>query len=320
VTDINLYVIPLKITITDTAHGAVVYDPTVADGCYTLADSTHPTDVSLVTQSPMFQTNLYDGGVGHAPKMNGVDVTQGVPSQYVDAYLRANWWTLVGGTNFHLNFIVTILPTQTLTSTVTGQANYVGGVDYTGCGKIGVIDINSFDPAVVTLLQGNASVSPGIFPMLLTNSVVLGNGSTNLFGGTCCILGYHSGFISGGKLQVYSPFSVSAPFGDVSTISHEVAEAVMDPTGNNATPSWGNEGQVVGGCQGNLEVGDPLSPGFGTPTNPYVITQNGFTYTLQELVFFDWFFGTPAHGAGGKFSDNSTFGGSAKICPPGGTN
>ena len=70
----------------------------------------------------------------------------------------------------------------------------------------------------------------------------------------------------------------------------------------NPTPPWGNTGQVVG-CQGNLEVGDPL-----TGTNiPPVTMPNGFTYNLQELAFFSCFFGAPTIGVDGWFSDNGTF-------------
>ncbi len=75
-----------------------------------------------------------------------------------------------------------------------------------------------------------------------------------------------------------------------------------DPFGNNATPPWGHTGQV-GGCQNNLEVGDPL-----TGTNaPPVVMPNGFTYHLQELAFFSWFYGAPSIGVNGWFSNNGTF-------------
>ena len=53
------------------------------------------------------------------------------------------------------------------------------------------------------------------------------------------------------------------------------------------------------------------------------IMMNGKSYQMQELGFFSWFFnrnGDPSIGAGGKFSANGTFSGSAKACPPGGTN
>lgn len=324
ITTIPLQIVPVSITITDAGHGAQTYDPTVADTCFTLSDSTHPTDLALVSNSPMFQNNLYDGGVGagHAPKINGIDVTQGVATQYVDAYVRANWWTLVQNTNYHLLFSVTVLPTQTMSFNSTTGQNYFSGVDFSGgCGKIGVVDIDAFDTATQALITGplSATIQTNTFPMFITGGVVMGAPGHDLFS-NCCVLGFHSGFLRGGTLQVYSPFAVNANFGDISTLSHEVTEAVFDPTGVNPTPVWGNEGQVVGQCQNNFEVGDPLSPGFGTPTVPYTITQNKFTYTLQELAFFNWFFGGTNSGAGGFYSSHGTFAGHAKLCPPGGTN
>jgi hypothetical protein len=105
---------------------------------------------------------------------------------------------------------------------------------------------------------------------------------------------------------------------DTVIASHEIAEFMNDPLGSNGTPLWGNVGQVpAGSCQGNLEVGDPLTGTFGT------IALNNYTYHLQEQAFFSWFFNstsTPSLGAGGKFSSSGTFAGPSKICPPGGTN
>jgi hypothetical protein len=80
---------------------------------------------------------------------------------------------------------------------------------------------------------------------------------------------------------------------------------------------------TAGHCQNNLEVGDPLSPNYPTPTNPIQVTNNstGVTYTLQELAFYSWFLGSnPSLGAGGMYSDNGTFTGFAKACPSGGSN
>jgi hypothetical protein len=104
---------------------------------------------------------------------------------------------------------------------------------------------------------------------------------------------------------------------DASIASHEIGEWMDDPLAYNATPPWGNVGQVSG-CQGNWEVGDPLSGVLMPP-----ITMNGKEYQMQELAFFSWYFnkdGAPSVGAGGKFSSNGTFQGPAKACPPGGTN
>ncbi|HEY6084755.1 MAG TPA: hypothetical protein VIU63_05130, partial [Nitrospira sp.] len=89
---------------------------------------------------------------------------------------------------------------------------------------------------------------------------------------------------------------------NTSILAHEVGEWANDPSTFNPTPPWGHTGQV-GACQGNLEVGDPL-----TGTNiPPVPMPNGFTYNLQELAFFSWFFGAPTIGLNGWFSNNGTF-------------
>ena len=85
-------------------------------------------------------------------------------------------------------------------------------------------------------------------------------------------------------------------------MAHEVGEWANDPIGLNPTPAWGHIGQQPG-CQDNFEVGDPLS---GTLV-PTVTMPDGFTYNLQELAYFSWFYGSPSIGAGGDFSNNETF-------------
>ena len=122
----------------------------------------------------------------------------------------------------------------------------------------------------------------------------------------CCILGYHGAF--GFPVQTYAPldFDTSGIFGgrieDTSIMAHEVGEWMDDPFGSNPTRAWGHVGQV-GGRQNNREVGDPL-----TGTNIHTVTvPNGYTYHLQELSLFSWFYGAPSIGAGGLFSDNGTF-------------
>jgi hypothetical protein len=102
---------------------------------------------------------------------------------------------------------------------------------------------------------------------------------------------------------------------DISASSHEIGEWMNDPLGNNATPAWGHIGQV-GGCQNNFEVGDPLS-GTLFPS----VALSGFTYHMQELAFFSWFYSAPSIATGSSdFSNNDTFKGDAILCPPGGTN
>lgn len=55
--------------------------------------------------------------------------------------------------------------------------------------------------------------------------------------------------------------------------------------------------------QANLDVGDPLT---GTDLAP-VKMPNGFSYHLQELAFFSWFYGAPSTAVHDWFSNNNTF-------------
>lgn len=251
--------------------------------------------------------------------MNGVNVGN---TQYIDANQRAQFWSYVGGTNYHLVFQFTVLPSVRLT--LPGQTYQFNNPAF-HCSTFAAVDINVMDNALQSLIAPGGpyagTVNVGNFPMFIMRNVVeteVVNGQTE-----CCILGYHSGFYNNGQLQVYSPFDLDTigGFGPgfTDTMSHEVAEAVNDPTGFNLTPTWGNIGQTLGVCQNNFEVGDPLSEGFGTPSKPFsVVGANGLTYSTQELAFFSWFYGGPSLGAGGLYSNNGSFKGYQILCANGG--
>jgi hypothetical protein len=134
----------------------------------------------------------------------------------------------------------------------------------------------------------------------------------------CCIVGYHGAFLNpahknGLQTYVVADFDSSGAFSgtdDVTDLSHEIAELINDPIGNNPTPPWGNVGQVSG-CQSNLEVGDPLS---GTEFS--VRMRNGYTYHPQDLAFKSWFFDdTPSSGVNGWYSFDGTLTTPAEACP-----
>jgi len=291
-------VIPLIITFTDTGS---IFDPTMSTPC-----TGGHTVLELTQNSPIFQP--------YAFTMNGVNVG---PAQYIDAFQRAEFWSQINGANYHTDLdptypgviLITVFPSAGFTS-------------FTGCaGKVGFIDLNQWDPfmqsTVIPLAQTAFGVNATQFPLFLLSNVYWYIGNTN----NCCVLGYHNAYQS--PIQTYSPttWDSSGIFGsagqDSAVMSHEVGEWANDPYVNNATPAWGGIGQV-GGCQGNFEVGDPLT---GTQVPP-VAGINGFTYHLQELGFLSWYYNSqfdPSLGAGGKFSNNGHFGGPSKICPPGGT-
>jgi hypothetical protein len=309
-TTISTQIVPLVITITD-GSGTKVYDPTAADACVG-----NRTGVGIITNSPIFTNNPWT--------MNGVNVGN---TQYIDAFQRAEFNSLVNGSDYHVILNPSVLAGQALsfgTGGTSGPGSNFSPASTGGCEFVGVVNINDIDNAVQALISGPLApmVNAGTFPIFLTKNVFFAISGNSLFS-NCCALGYHSGlFDAGNNLQIYSPFSLdtSGIFGgDVSTLAHEMGEAINDPTGDNLTPVWGNIGQAVGQPQNNFEVGDPMSPGFGTPTKSFVVTgSDGFVYHLQEMAFFNWFFGGTSMGAGGLYSNNGSFKGNAILFSSGG--
>jgi hypothetical protein len=309
-TTIPTYLVPVILTFQDTGD---VFDPTIYDGCGPASESV----ITLIKNSPLIQTPNFT--------INGVNLGAG---QYLDQFQRASFWAKVGGTPYHTTFGTnpTVLPAVHLT-VPAAYGLTVRASTFSGCKDMGEMDINWWDNELQTVIFPSLAaegVGPANFPQFIFDSVAeYDNGNPS----DCCALGYHNAFLNGGVFQTYSvnEYDTSGAFGgDTSVMSHEMAEWLDDPNGSNPVPAWGAEGQVTAGnCQANLEVGDPLSPGFGTATKPlsFKNTTTGVTYTLQELAFYSWFLGSkPSLGAGGKYSDNGTFSGYSKACPPGGTN
>jgi hypothetical protein len=305
-TNIPTFIVPVKIKM-PASGGSGVFDPSVADS--TCLGGKVPTTV--FQNSPLFQSSAFT--------MNGQSIGT---TQYIDAFQRANFFAenvSATGDRYHTKLgPITTLSVQTFNVPTNGGAGFTG----VPCGKLGVMDISAFDTfvqgTIVPLVAAQTGGGPTSLPIILLYNVVMANPFVPNTTANCCILGYHSSFAS--PVQTYSvaDFESTGAFGagtnDVSAPSHEIGEWIDDPLGNNLVPLWGNIGQV-GGCQGNLEVGDPLS-GTLFPS----ITLSGFTYHVQELAFFSWFLGGPSIGAGADFSNNGTFLGDAVLCPPGGTN
>jgi hypothetical protein len=288
-----------------TAPGVTVFDPTVADD--SCLSSPNDVPLKLVQQSPIFLPFDFNFG--------GTDV--GV-TQTTDAFQRGNFFRLVShGASGKVNYQVVLDPVTTVPKIVINIPAADGvafpSAAFGGCptGTEGIIDIAVYEPAIIGLFTQLASqgVNPSTFPLYSLHNVVECEGATSgcatLNSGACCILGFHDAFgaQSFGTADFDTSSIFASPVPDVSIMSHEVAEWMNDPFGNNPTPLWGHTGQV-GGCQGNLEVGDPLS---GTLAPPIFNPENGFTYHMQELAFFSWFYGAPSVGVNGWFSDNGTF-------------
>lgn len=256
---------------------------------------------TLIYQSPIFQNApFYFGGTFMGN------------TQYIDAFQRANFYRALGGDpdGYHVLFG----PVQILDPVkidVPANEGLAAPASFFGtCGTIQFLDINWFDSYINgTLLPQLArqGIGAGTIPLFFLYDTNLASPVTDI--NTCCVLGYHSfaGEPAPSQLYAVAEIDVTNLFGNAAientgVLAHEMGELVDDPYGDNEVPPWGHTGQV-GACQENLEDGDPLT-GTGMPP---VTMPNGFTYQLQELAFFSWFFGGRSLGVHGWYSSNGTF-------------
>jgi hypothetical protein len=304
-TVIPTVLIPVRLVFKYSSTVSYIFDPTVTDaGCLGAGN----TGFRLTEDSPLFNDAPF--------VMGGTNVGT---TQYIDAFQRANFWNDVsasGGANYHTLLGVAPMPLQTVTVTSanTGTPNgtvyaFSGlcGTNTTNVnapGLLGVMNFSFWDPVARSMIT-SLGITPNTFVFFLFYNSVMSSGAPNV-SANCCILGYHD--ISGAQTYGTGDFdgrdqTLFSGTADSSALSHEFAEWMNDPTGVNPTPPWGHIGQVSG-CQSNYEVGDPLS---GT-LMPAVKMPNGFTYHLQELAFFDWYYRiSPSNGVKGWYSDNDTF-------------
>ena len=285
-TVIPTILIPVRLVFQYSSTTSFIFDPTATDpGCLGGAN----TGLRLTEESPLFNDASFVFGTTNVGN-----------TQYIDAFQRANFWNDVsasGGANYHTLLGVAPMPLQTVTvaSASTGTPN---GTVFTVSGQcgtnknnvnapglIGVMSQSFWDPIARSLIT-KLGINDNSFVFFLFYNAVMSIGNpTN--SANCCVVGYHSSVGSqtyGGDFDGRNQ-TILVGTADSSALSHELAEWMNDPQGNNLTPAWGHVGQVSG-RQGNYEVGDPLS---GTLMKT-VKMPNNFTYHLQELAFFAWYY------------------------------
>jgi len=134
---------------------------------------------------------------------------------------------------------------------------------------------------------------------------------------SCCVLGFHEYIfdptVTPTPRWIYafaswiSPGTFGGGFQDVTGLSHETSEALNDPFGNNIVPTWQFPG-TSGGCQANLETGDPVEV-LPNATVPIVTREKHevFQYHPQTEALLQWFeIGNPSNAIGGAFSYPNT--------------
>ena len=304
-TTVHFVIVPVVLKFNFGGGFVITFSPTAGDpGCL----GTGNTALNLTQRSPLFNPASFT--------MNGVNVGS---TTYPDAFQRGEFFKKIGA-NYHLAFSVTALAAQTVTLAASATSPAHASVYHfsSQCGNntgttnisggLGVVDISTFDPIARGLIS-RLSLNASEFPFFVFyNSVLSVNDSANF--NNCCVLGYHNSetgrVTNPGQTYGVADFegrdrTVFRGGADISIMTHEVGEWINDPSIHNFVPPWGHIGQQPG-CQDILEEGDPLTGTFFSSK-----TLNGFTYHLQELAFFSWFYGRPSIAAGGLFSDNGTF-------------
>ncbi len=126
--------------------------------------------------------------------------------------------------------------------------------------------------------------------------------------GKCCYYGFHQALVTKtptGKATYTTVWGSALP-GEVSMLSHEMAEWLADPFDDNVVPGWVNP--QTGSCESDkLEVGDPLvNVGFH---------QAG--YQLQDIAFYSWFSrDAPSIGLNGQYDFLGHLTAPAGVCTP----
>jgi hypothetical protein len=309
--------------------GGLVLNPTVPSPSYGNPTPGKTCDAQSPSQrffnSPIFRPTTFTS--------NGVPVSQIGGSQLESAFQRANFWSAVHGTQYGVTLIPSRIQPIVVDWTPTNPSDFVAGIpdNCGGLAAVAVVNINEFNDELLAIAAAYAKSNQVPVTLGVDTAIYVG-GSTN----NCCVLGYHNAVPVAGGTQLYAVgayFDTNSVFGpgfaDTVVWSHELSELIDDPFvqsiptvpggfANDLTPPWGGTGQV-GGCQNNLETGDPLSPGeIGNyPAHP-VVGVGGFVYHYQDLAFHDWFYRTPSSSTGGKFSFTGTFTRDPPACPPGG--
>jgi hypothetical protein len=254
-TTIPTFIIPIKF-VYGAQNGNMTFDPTLNTNFGSMST------VTMIQGSPLMQSNVHF-------IQGGTDLGT---TQYLDAYQRANFWSVTKTkTGYHtLLGTPVVLPTQTITVTPS-QGSVIANPFLPGK-KVGTMDINAFDVKLQGFMAALTQIQPNTFPIFVGYDIYLTSGG-------CCIGGYHSANSGPPAGQTYA-FSSQVDQGnqvfsqDVAALSHEIGEWYDDPFTNNRVPCTDNS---------ILENGDPLV----LHDFPYNIS--GFNYHLQDLVFIDYF-------------------------------
>jgi hypothetical protein len=253
--------------------------------------------VAPVLSSPVFSKTSYSSSE--------------IPTQFTDAVQRAEFNNKADD-DWHTLLRSRVETTRTM-ALIRGTYRFALNLDGSCCAFV-LIDVNAFVNALfpptatdTTTVIGAAENAGDIrtrdlSTFLFPNAFLYFFDKDKKF--HCCIIGFHTydpepgGADNSFRERRYvvnysswvSPGFFSDPtFGDITALSHEMAETFNDPFVNNATPWWLAPNGL---CQNNLETGDVIE---GLPNAQFPIVLNGATWHPQNEALLQWFAGvTPS--------------------------
>jgi hypothetical protein len=268
-TTVTAYIIPVAMNYTKAVYGAnhKVFDP--------LVDTQNGVSiVQNVLNSPLFNNVDWNWG--------GTDVGT---EAYNDAFQRASFWQdVTTNSSYHVVLSPSVL-TELKLKPSKSQGGAVVNNPFGGSGKVGEMNINSFDTALQSYIRSHTQITQAAVAIFVTDNIYLTSGG-------CCIGGYHSA-TNGNQTYMTATYAYSPGkfvfSSDISAFSHEIGEWYADPLITSNSP-----------C-GLLEVGDPLETlaNYGT----FSVTFGGVTWHPQALATMEYF-GDPANFSVNNWLDN----------------
>jgi hypothetical protein len=263
--------------------------------------------INPVLQSPVFSPASFD--------------SSSVPTQITDAVQRAEYFAQAKA-DWH-TLLAPSVKTKRTVSFLRGTYQFALNADGSCCLFV-LVDANTFINALfpatdtdtttpIGAAENSGEMTTADISTALFKDIYLFVGNVN----NCCILGFHTydvepGTVTNGNRERrfvvdysswISPGIFRGGFGDVTALSHEVAEIFNDPFVvsdgvHDLTPWWLAPN---GNCQNDLETGDVIE---GLPRGVFPITMpNGFTYHPQNEALLQWFqFQSPSSAIHGAYS------------------
>jgi len=234
-------------------------------------------------------------------------------TQFVDAYMRANFWSQLGPKhNYHLMLTPQVAPTQSIdVSAGNGGETCDGDLDpmtFTCAGVWRPTIDAGYLAAELTSLTASLGITPDALPIFVTGAVI----TSNHFAGAH----QSAGGAPGDQTWVWSAYLPSNAYGgalpDVSVLGHELLEWASDPFSSNDVPGWPlGPVSISTWCYDRmLEVAHPLSDDASALAIAF--PTGSFTFHLPDAVFLDYFTHRKSRAAGGTYS---LFGGASGPSP-----